>query len=415
VSPLETIRRLVSFEGRWPGTAAERSAAEHLAGELEGLGRSVDIEPIRVRPAYHLTHAIHATLAVVGSVVSVHVPPLGVAILLLAAASMFGDLNARFYIVRMLMPRRRSQNVTSPGSRPDTPARIVLTAHYDAARSGWLFNRRSRPPPRIMQRAARLAGPIDVVFWTIVVALVLSLVRLINDSTLLTWAQFAPTILLIAAVILFVDVALSEVVPGASDNASGVAAVLEVARRLDADPPTHIDTWVALTGAKEGFMLGMREWMKAHQEDIDPRRTFFINVDTVGKGTARPVSAEGFVLLYQHDARLVEMAQSLRANGRDQGNGDRGPAPTPHIWRLGTDGVIPLMRGFPSLTICCTDRYDRTPDFHQHSDTVERVEEDAVKETIDLVEALVRAIDTKLVPSLLPTLVEAPPKPAGTS
>ena len=159
------------------------------------------------------------------------------------------------------MPRRPSQNVTSPGATPDAPARIVLTAHYDAARSGLLFWRWSRPPGRLRRTLGRLAGPIDIVFWAIVAVLLFSVARLFigEESTLFTAAQFLPTVVLIAAVILFVDIALSEVVPGASDNASGVAATLELARTsVRAIRLEHLDVWVVLPGAKEGLMLGMR-------------------------------------------------------------------------------------------------------------------------------------------------------------
>ena len=192
--PLRTIERLVSFEGRWPGTSSEQQAAEYLAGELEELGRDAELEPIRIRPAYHLTHALHAALAVIGAVVSVHVPALGVVILLLVGISMYGDLTTRFYLLRRLMPAARSHNVTSRGHRPDAPARVVLTAHYDAARSGLLFTGRlARPAPRRLKPLTKLAGPIDIVFWAITVTLVLAVVRLIigSDSTVLTAAQFA--------------------------------------------------------------------------------------------------------------------------------------------------------------------------------------------------------------------------------
>jgi hypothetical protein len=417
MAPTDTIERLVSFRGRWPGTDAERQAAEYLAGELEGLGREAQIEPIRVRPAYHLTHALHAALGVVGSVVSVSVPALGVAILLLVAVSMFGDLTARFYVLRLVMPRRSSQNVTSPGSRPDAHARLVLTAHYDAARSGLMFARRRRPAPRPLRSLARLAGPIDVVFWTIIAALFLAVVRLLlglsaDEATLLTAAQFVPTVLLLVAITLFVDIALSEVVPGASDNASGVAAALELTRRLAGQPPAHLDLWVVFTGAKEGFMLGMREWMRAHQDELDPRRTFFLNLDNVGAGTPRVVGAEGFVILYQHDRRLVDLGRSIA----EEAGADR-IAATPHVWRLGTDGVIPLMRGFSSISLCSTDEHGRIPNYHRHSDTPDQIDPAAVEGAIELAEKLVRRIDEELVPSMIPSITPdeqaaAPRRPA---
>jgi hypothetical protein len=392
----ETIARLVSVGPRWPGTQGERRAAEYLAGELEKLGREAWIEPIRVRPAYPMTHALHAALAVVGSVVSVYVPPLGVGIVLLVAVSMFGDLTGRFHLARRLTPRRRSQNVSSPGPRPDAPARLILTAHHDAARSGLLFARRSRPPGRLRRRLARLASPLDIVFWAVTIVLVLTVVRLFVDepSTLLTAIQFAPTVLLIASVLLFVDIALSDVVPGASDNASGAAAVLELARRLDAAPLEHLDLWIVFPGAKEGLMLGMREWMRAHADELDSRRMFFVNVDNVGSGHPRFVPAEGFVVLEQHDARLVELCNRI------------GKA-TPQILRIGTDGVIARMRGFSAITVCCTDRHGRIPNYHRHSDTPEQIDAGAVEDAIEFVEELVRRIDRELVPATLPSLEQA--------
>jgi hypothetical protein len=403
VPPTETISRLLSLGPRWPGMDGERRAARHLASELERIGREVAVEPIRVRPAYHLTHAIHAALAVAGNVVSVYTPPLGVAILLLAAISMYGDLSTRFYLVRRLFPRSESQNVTSPGSQPGAPARVVLTAHCDSARSGLIFNRRRRPPPRPLRALATLGGPIDIVFWTIIVALALALVRLFagyeaNEARPLTVAQFIDTTILMTAFVLFVDVALSDPVPGASDNASGVAAVLELARRLGVSPPANLDVWIVFTGAKEGLMLGMREWMRAHEDDIDPRRTFFVNVDNVGAGTVRAVSAEGFVIIYRHDQRLIELATEAAATPLER---------SPHLWRLGTDGTLPAMRGFPSITICATDPYGRIPNFHRQSDTLERIEPESVERAIELAEALVRKIDGRLVPALLPSLTPA--------
>jgi peptidase M28-like protein len=389
----ETIPRLVDFRGRGPGTKAERDAADYLAGELEALGRQAEVEPIRVRTAYHLTHALHAALAVVGSVVSVYVEPLGVVIVLLAAVSMYLDLTARLHIVRLLMPRRPSQNVTSPGAKPDAPARIVLTAHYDAARSGLLFWRWSRPPGPLRRTIARLAGPIDIVFWAIVALLPFTVARLAigEESTLFTAAQFVPTVALIAAVILFVDIALSEVVPGASDNASGVAATLELARRLSDQPPQHLDVWIVFTGAKEGLMLGMRQWMRDHADDLDPRRMFFVNIDTVGQGSVRFVGQEGYVVISQHDARLVNLCASI------------GTA-RPHRLRFGTDGVIPLTRGFSSITICCADEYGRLPHYHRHSDTPDEIDPEAIDDAVDFTQKLIRRVDREIVPAIFPTL-----------
>ena len=118
----DLIKRIVSFGPRLPGSEADRRTTEFISSELHAYGRPADLEEIRVRPAWHLTHAIHAALAVAGTLISSTVSePLGMLILLLVAVSTYGDLTARFYIVRFLMPRRRTAQrdvgAAAPGLR----------------------------------------------------------------------------------------------------------------------------------------------------------------------------------------------------------------------------------------------------------------------------------------------------------
>ncbi len=136
--------------------------------------------------------------------------------------------------------------------------------------------------------------------------------------------------------------------------------------------------WVVFTGAKEGFMLGMRAWLREHADDLHKDRTWFVNVDTVGNGDLHHVTAEGFGLLFRHDRRLIAACERLGT--------------APHVWRLGTDGVVPLMRGYPSITLCALEN-GRIPNFHRPSDTVENIDPGAVEAAADSVEELVRRID----------------------
>jgi hypothetical protein len=376
---MDTIERLVSLGPRAPGADGDGPAVDHLAAELRRIGRQSEVERIRVRPAYHIALALLAALAVVGSVVSVSSPPLGVVILLLASVAMYADLTGRLSPVRYLTSPRDTANVTSRGPLPDARHRVVLTAHHDAAQGGLLYARRAgrrrRPSP-----LSRLAGRVDLVFWLTIAALAAAVVRLVSgwDTNAMSAIQFVPAVGLIALAALLLDTALAKVVPGASDNASGVAAALEVADRLERRPPENVDVWVVFTGAKEGFMLGMRAWLGAHADELHRDRTYFLNVDTVGNGRVHHVTGEGFALLVRHDRRLIGTAERLGSK--------------PHVWRLGTDGVVPAMRGYPSLTICALER-GRIPNFHRPSDTLANVDPAAVDDAADFVEALVRRID----------------------
>jgi hypothetical protein len=161
--------------------------------------------------------------------------------------------------------------------------------------------------------------------------------------------------------------------------------VLEVARRLGEGPPRDLDVWIVLPAAKEAFMLGMRRWMADHAGDVDPRNTFFVNVDSVGSGRVHHVTGEGFALLYRHDQRLLDTCERLGSQ--------------PRVWRLGTDGVIPAMLGFPSVTVCCADERGRVPRVNLPDDSVANLDPDSIAAATDFVEDLVREIDAAVAES----------------
>src|SRR3954454_995099 len=162
---MEVIRELCSFEGRGPGTDSERRAANMLAGRLRNIGRRAQVEPFFAHPEYAVVHLIHAAMGVAGSVIATVQPAIGFTLVFLAAVSTYLDLNTRLYLVRSLLFRRVSQNVVSPGDRPDAPTRLILMAHYDAARTGYVFG---RPLAWLNQRGDRarlLLGPFRLFFW----------------------------------------------------------------------------------------------------------------------------------------------------------------------------------------------------------------------------------------------------------
>src|SRR5262245_57193034 len=169
---MQAIRRLCSFERRRAGTDAERRAAGWLATELREGGRAAELQPTYVHPQFALVHAIHCLLGIVASLISLRAPAVAFALVLATSASMYLDLNTRLYLVRRLFFRRASQNVVSRGGRTDAPATIVLCAHYDAGRTGRVFN------PRTVSRAGRIQrslplpiGPFRIAFWSLALLL----------------------------------------------------------------------------------------------------------------------------------------------------------------------------------------------------------------------------------------------------
>jgi Peptidase family M28 len=389
----ELIEELCAFEGRWPGTDAERRAADHLAERLEGSGRKASIEPTYVHPEYSLVLAAHVLLALAGSLLALSIAPLGFVLVLVAATSLYLDQNTRLYLIRRLFFRRASQNVVSPGSKPSAPARLILSAHYDAAKTGLIFGPRSIAALRRLPEPARvLLGPIRIFFWGgIVPLLAISAIRLAGvDTTWLAIVQLLPTALLLIGIALAIDIALSGVVPGAYDNASGVAAALSVAEQLDSDPPENLDVWLVLPGAEECNCEGMTGWVTAHRSELDPETTYFINLDSVSYGDPHYLISEGAIVSYRHDARMLELCEAIAAADREDGNRYRaGPLRIP----FHSDALPLTVRRLRAISIIGVRDGVPPPYYHTHADAPDQLDEEAMTRAVEFTVELVRQID----------------------
>jgi hypothetical protein len=386
---IEVIRELCSFEGRGPGTDAERRAGNMLAGRLRGIGRRAEVEPFFAHPEYAIVHLIHAVMGVAGSILATVQPAAGFALVLVAAASTYLDLNTRLYLVRSLLFRRVSQNVVSPGNRPDAPARLILMAHYDAARTGYIFSKASKRIRKLPERTRLALGPFRLFFWLGLAPLLPILgARMAGlDPTWLNALQAIPTIVLIVAAFLLIDIALSDIVPGAYDNASGVAAVLSAADELTLNPPENLDVWIVLAGSEESFCEGSRAFVRAHRKEFDRATTAFVNVDSVSHGGVAYEISEGPVISLPHDPQLIELCEALSEAGA--GGGAR---PIRHP--LLDDAMPARVRRMRAITLRTTDADGNlAPWYHTHEDVPERVDAEALTRATEFLVSLARLID----------------------
>jgi Peptidase family M28 len=390
---MEVIRKLCSFEGRRAGTDAERRAANWLAERLREGGRRVDVEPTYVHPQYGLVHAFHCALGFAGSLLAIVQPAVGFALVLAAAVSMYLDLNGRFYLARRLFFRRASQNVVARGKRPKAPARLFICAHYDSARTGALFQ------PKRVARASRLAArlpfpiaPFRVLFWSLAVLLPILGARMAGiDSNLISLLQLLPTLILLVGVFMLADIELSDVVPGANDNASGVATALSLAKELDSDQPENLDVWVVLTGAEECQTEGMRSFLRSHRKGLDGDAAYFIVVDAVGAGGVRYEVGEGLAVTYDMDRRLVQLCDAIAAADRE---GDDRFAAEPLRHGFATDALPARLAKLRAIAITCLNDGSILPaNYRRPEDVPKRIDQRALDRAHDFTLELVRALD----------------------
>ncbi len=359
------------FGARGPGSDSERRAAHHLAGRLHALGREARLESFGAWPSWPLAFAIHAGLAIAGSALSVDAPVAGAALALTAVLLTLLDVSGTLVTTRRLLVRRSSQNVISWGDR-DAPGALLLVAHYDSGRGGLVrrdaWRRRLTP-----------VGPLNPYFWSLVAVLVCCLVRLAGvEGTWLSVVQFVPTVALVVASALLLDMALSAVREGENDNASGVALALRLAEHA---APELFGVHVLLTGSQNALADGMRSFVRAHGDELPRESTVVLNLDEVGAGSPRYTRREGAIPALRSHPQLVRLCAE---------SGEEVPA-LPFSNRVVSDGFVARSAGIAATTISCRE---------EGGWASRRLEEDALSAAEAFCLELIGRLDAELGPEL---------------
>lgn len=274
------------------GSDAERRAALALRERLEADGRAVDVEPFRFHQRWALAQAVALGLAVIGSVLSVTDARAGTALVAVAAVASILEATGAVALLRRLTGTRASQNVSCPPGGSGGAERRDVTASPPAshARPGLLVLAAAYDAPRataFARVAERVREPWLVVGAALVAVLACCVARLLGaEGDLLTAIQLAPTLLLLAALPLLVDVELAPVGDGAAE-AAGVEVAIALADRLDGEL-ARLDVWLVLCGAGGALGAGMRAWRRRHRGELAARPAVTIEVgaperDDVGR------------------------------------------------------------------------------------------------------------------------------------
>ncbi len=164
--------------------------------------------------------------------------------------------------------------------------------------------------------------------------------------------------------------------PGADDNASGVAALLEVARLLAAGPVPPARTLVlAAWDGEEPGLLGSRRWVAAPPLPLAATVAAF-SIDMVGAGApGLQVAGAGG----EGDRRLFEAAEPA-ATALGLGPLRWWPGPV-----LATDHAPFAAAGVPAAWLSTPGPH---PDYHRTADTADRVDPARLAEVVRLVLAV---------------------------
>lgn len=352
--------------------AGEREAAGWIAGRLREAGvEDVAVEPFRGQRHFGPAQAVPGLAGLLGARIG-GLPGAFIAAGALAALELDGS--GRAQPLRRWLPAGEGANVVAriPGEGPT----LVVLAHHDAARYGLSWHpalaeagaarrlRERRIDPYLLPEAAAFA------------AIAAGSLLPGRAGRALRGAGSALTAL---AVALQLEAARGPVVPGASDNATAVAALLALVE----DPPTGVDLWLVSCGCEESGMEGMRAFLDAHAGELDAASTLVLGLDTLGAGTPIVLSGEGPVLEHRYAEEDLALV--------DRGARRAGVEP-PQRWRIGgwTDPILARFAGLRTISMLSIGPKGVFTNYHRMTDTAENVDWASVGACLELARGIAR-------------------------
>lgn len=342
---MRTVRTLADLGGRAIGSRGEQHARDYIHEQLSECPVQVSrqkilVSPVPTRVAVPMMSLVAAILFVVAGVLyEVHASWSLAPLTMLVTGT---ALSARWYLwVQPLFDRGtplESYNVVGTAGRDDDSApHVIFVAHYDSK-----------------SQALSVVLRVVLTIITLCMALLMTIavvVTLLPGGVSVTTDGFWLACMIGAVAMLGQALNRSgNRSPGAVDNASGVATVLELARVL----PKRIGNRAKLTflfsAGEEIGMAGVLRFVQRNNPYLDEGRVVFVNID--GVGTCKRITVTGGARGpgWRSDGRACHVLARECA-------GLMG-LPYSHLAYMvgaGVDHIPPFVAGYAALTVSQTN------------------------------------------------------------
>lgn len=362
----ETIEALAAFERR-PHSEGERRAAEWIVARLGQAGLEARVEEELSDPYYApAMAAMTAAGAVAGFAAARGRRGLGLLLGAAAAAAIADDAsNGPRLFRRLAMKKRTTWNAVAEGGDPDAERTLVLLAHHDASNTGLIFDQGAQRKlhelwPELIERTDTSVP----MWWAVAGGPGLAALGALTGSRRL---GITGAVLSAASMAAFLDIARSQVVPGANDNLSGVAVLVAFAEELQRHPIEGLRVIFASCGSEEVLQGGVHGFFERHRHRLPADRTWVVNNDSVGSPKLALLEGEGPFVMEDFEERFKDMIESVAAEGEiELRRGLRA--------RLSTDSVVPHRAGYPVASLCSVNAWKALSNYHWPTDVPENVD-----------------------------------------
>lgn len=382
----EVVETLAPLD-RTPCSPGERQSAEWLAARFRrvpGVEVAMEDEPSwgtfpPTSVAIGLTGLAGAALSLRGR------RPVGALLGVLAAAGLIDEAQNGPRVLRRLIRRRRKTiNVVARAGDPDASEAVVVIAHHDAPQSGMLFDQSllkklHELAPERMSRAKRSFPQ----WWT---GLASPLGAILTALTGRRGPARAGLAIGALGTALVAELWSNDTVQGANDNLSGVAALVALAEMLADRPLPGVRVLLVSCGAEETLQDGIRAFMATHGGELDPTRTSFLNVDTIGSPHLIMLEGEGPIWMERYAGEWLRDLIAERAERLEI------PLERGFEARASTDSIIPSRAGYPIATFVSITDWRSPANYHLPSDVPANLDYSTVADATRLVHDTIGSI-----------------------
>lgn len=386
-TPEEIIGHLAAID-RPSASAGEREAAQWIRDRLRQLGAQVTIDEEKAHGTYWWPLGINAAIGAAAGVMTLKSQSkskrlFAAAVSAAAAAAIADDVSGgKLWFRRAFLRHKPTTNVVAETGDRSATKTIVFVAHHDAARWSLLFH--PAPMPFIAERFPKFYAKLDstpaVAFPVFAGPAFVALGELLASRPL----KILGTILAAGTTATMLEIASRSTVPGANDNLSGVATLIGIAAQLQEQPAQDIRVLLVSTGSEESFMEGMQAFARRHFPKLDLATTEFVCLDTVGSDELLMLEAEGMLKMRDYPVELkTAVSACAQRVGVQLRRGLR--------FRNGTDGLIALRAGYPTVMIGSINKYRLPSNYHWPTDTAENINYKTVRDAVKLCVEVVRS------------------------
>ena len=394
----EVVETLAPID-RTPCSPGEREAADWLAARLRRVpGVDVTLEDESSWGTFPPTATALGVAGLLASTLVLRGRRLaGALIAALGLAGIVDEAQNGPRILRRLVRRRRDTvNVLArtgawndgelEGGRGERslPGTVVVIAHHDAPQTGFLFDQTLQKrvyelAPSLLERTKTPAPQ----WWIGLAGPLLTMAGAVTRRR-----RFAHAALAIGAfgTAIVADVWRSPTVQGANDNLSGVATLVALAEMLEREPLAGLRVLLVSCGAEETLQDGIRAFLARHRDELDPERTWFVNLDTVGSPHLVMLEAEGPVWMEEYAGPwlrdlVADCARRLEI-----------PLHRGYRARASTDSVIPSRAGYPTATLVSMTDWRSPANYHLPTDVPANLDYGTVAQATRLVYDVMRVL-----------------------